>query len=126
MGTLTTLREGLVATLREAGITALGYEPERITPPVAIVSHGEPYLTEPTEGRTYAPGTYVLRLQVRLVLPVATAEVLTPELDEQIEAVHAATADTWDLTEVTSPFTLIANGVNYAATDLTLTDLITL
>lgn len=109
--------------LQNAGLDVLDYVPERVTPPIVIVTAGSPYLIPETVGREYR-----LALNLTLVASTATNEEATEALDELISQTVMA-LDTMGyviLKTVNTPYRLQANNAEYMATDLNLELSITL
>ena len=65
--------------LQNAGLDVVDYVPERIVPPILIISAGSPYLTVESLHADYRLG-----LNVTLVATTATNESATEELDDLI------------------------------------------
>jgi hypothetical protein len=109
--------------LQNAGLDVLDYVPERITPPIVIISSGSPYLVAETIGREYRLG-----LNVTLVASTATNEEATEALDELIAQTVSAisTLGYVVLKAVNTPYRLAANNAEYLATDLNIDLSITL
>jgi hypothetical protein len=109
--------------LQNAGLDVLDYVPERIVPPIVIVTAGSPYLIPETVGNEYR-----LALNLTLVASTATNEEATEALDELIaQTVSAlATMGYVILKTVNTPYRLAANNAEYMATDLNLELSITL
>jgi hypothetical protein len=89
--TLKDERTKVVQALTAAGIRAYNHIPERITPPVATVSAGNPYVED---GDTF--GEYLVRLHVRVVAEKKTNEVMTDNVDDLIAAAIEA-LDGWSI-----------------------------
>ena len=109
--------------LTTAGLDVLDYVPERIVPPIVIITAGSPYLEAETVGREYRLG-----LNLTLVASTATNEEATEALDELIANTVIA-LDTLGyviLKTVNSPYRLAANNAEYLASDLNLDLSITL
>jgi hypothetical protein len=109
--------------LQNAGLDVLDFVPERIVPPIVIVTAGSPYLIPETVGREYR-----LALNLTLVASTATNEEATEALDELIAQTVMA-LDTMGyviLKTVNTPYRLAANNAEYMATDLNLELSITL
>ena len=96
--------------LEGAGMTVSDYLPERVSPPLAIISPGEPFVEE---GQTFT--TFGIRLDVVLVAGRASNEVSTTELYDLIEQAVFNLGD-WSIERVARPYALEANGVQYLAT----------
>jgi hypothetical protein len=109
--------------LQNAGLDVLDYVPERIVPPIVIVSSGSPYLQAETVGREYRLG-----LNLTLVAQTATNEEATEALDQLIATtVSAITGFGYViLNGVNTPYRLAANNAEYLACDLNLDLTITL
>jgi hypothetical protein len=109
--------------LQNAGLDVLDYVPERIVPPIVIISSGSPYLSAETVGREYRLG-----LNLTLVAATATNEEATEALDELIATtVSAITGFGYViLNGVNTPYRLAANNAEYLACDLNLDLTITL
>ena len=109
--------------LTNAGLDVLDYVPERITPPIVIITSGSPYLVAETVGREFRLG-----LNLTLVASTATNEEATEALDELIaETVTAVTSLGYVILKtVNPPYRLSANNAEYLASDLNLDLSITL
>jgi hypothetical protein len=109
--------------LQTAGLEVLDYVPERIVPPIVIITSGSPYLTAETVGNEYRLG-----LNVTLVASTATNEEATEALDQLIaDTVHAISRLGYVvLKTVNPPYRLAANNAEYLASDLNLDLSITL
>jgi hypothetical protein len=109
--------------LQTAGLEVLDYVPERITPPIVIITAGSPYLVAETVGREFRLG-----LNLTLVASTATNEEATEALDELIaDTVTAVTSLGYViLKSVNPPYRLAANNAEYLASDLNLDLSITL
>jgi hypothetical protein len=109
--------------LQTAGLDVLDYVPERITPPIVIITSGSPYLVPETVGNEYR-----LALNLTLVASTATNEEATEALDQLIaDTVNAvSTLGYVVLKTVNPPFRLAANNAEYLASELSLDLSITL
>jgi hypothetical protein len=109
--------------LQTAGLDVLDYVPERITPPIVIITSGSPYLVAETVGNEYRLG-----LNLTLVASTATNEEATEALDQLIaDTVNAvSTLGYVVLKTVNPPFRLAANNAEYLASELNLDLSITL
>jgi hypothetical protein len=109
--------------LTTAGLDVLDYVPERVTPPIVIISPDSPYLVTETVGNEYRLG-----LKLTLVAATATNEESTEALDELISDTLVAleTISYAVLKSVQTPFRLAVNNAEYLATDITLDLSITL
>ncbi len=109
--------------LQTAGLEVLDYVPERVTPPIIIMSADGNYLSAETVSREYRLG-----LKLTLVASTATNEESTEALDELIADTVTAIQPLGYvvLRSVQSPYRLAANNAEYLATDMTLDLSITL
>lgn len=109
--------------LTNAGLEVLDYVPERIVPPIVIISAGSPYLVTETVGREYRLG-----LNVTLVSSTATNQEATDNLDQLIADTVSAisTLGYVVLKTVNPPFRLSANNAEYLSAELNLDLSITL
>ena len=109
--------------LQNAGLDVLDYVPERIVPPIVIITSGSPYLVAETVGNEYRLG-----LNLTLVASTATNEEATEALDELIAQTVSAlsTLGYVILKTVNPPYRLAANNAEYLASDLNLDLSITL
>jgi hypothetical protein len=109
--------------LQNAGLDVLDYVPERIVPPIVIVTSGSPYLVPETVGNEYRLG-----LNLTLVASTATNEEATEALDQLIaDTVNAiSTLGYVVLKTVNPPFRLAANNAEYLSSELILDLSITL
>ena len=109
--------------LQTAGLDVLDYVPERIVPPIVIITSGSPYLVAETVGNEYRLG-----LNLTLVASTATNEEATEALDELIAQTVSAlsTLGYVILKTVNPPYRLAANNAEYLASDLNLDLSITL
>ena len=109
--------------LTNAGLEVLDYVPERIVPPIVIITAGSPYLVTETVGNEYRLG-----LNLTLVASTATNEEATEALDELIANTVSAisTLGYVVLKTVNPPYRLAANNAEYLASDLNLDLSITL
>lgn len=121
MNALSQTRQDVSDTLVEAGIVATDSIPDRITPPIAVIMPGNPYVED---GNTTT--NVAIQLVVRVITNVATNEVMADALDDVISAVVIALkADQWTVS-VSEPFALAANNTEYPAVDITISNWITL
>jgi len=109
--------------LQTAGLDVLDFVPERIVPPIVIITSGSPYLVAETVGNEYRLG-----LNLTLVASTATNEEATEALDELIANTVSAlsTLGYVILKTVNPPYRLAANNAEYLASDLNLDLSITL
>jgi hypothetical protein len=120
---LTASKAEFALDLQTAGLDVLDYVPERVVPPIIIVSPDGTYITPDSVGKSYLMG-----LKLTLVASTATNEQSTEELDDLISRVLTALQDLHyvHLTSVQQPYRLQANTAEYLATDITLDLSITL
>lgn len=109
--------------LQNAGLEILDYVPERVVPPVVIMSADSSYLVPESVGSDYRLG-----LKLTLVAATAVNEQATENLDALIASTVSAIGDLGYavLKSVQSPYRLQANTAEYLASDLTLDLSITL
>jgi len=120
---ITTSKAELALDLQNAGLEILDYIPERITPPIVIMSPSSPYLVSETVGREYRLG-----LTLTMVAMTATNEEATEALDDLIAQTVTALVPLGYviLNGVNPPYRLAANNAEYLASDLNLDLSITL
>lgn len=103
------------AVLTAAGFRVSEYVPERITPPVVIISNGSPYLVPAS-----IKAEYLMNLEVTLVAATASNKQATEKLDEMVADVLNALPPYARLVNVAQPHILTTNNAEYLATDLML------
>lgn len=114
MNTLATLRRQIQDALTQAGMTVEDHLPERMSPPLAIIAAGSPYL----EGGTTF-GSYTARFTVVLVCPAGTNATVTKALDASVtQAVVVLDGADFGLERVDQPTMLQHGGGNYLSTTL--------
>lgn len=120
---ITASKAELALDLQNAGLEILDYVPERIVPPIVVITAGSPYLSPETVGNEYRLG-----LTLTMVASTATNEEATEALDELIaDTVSAiATLGYAVLRQVNPSYRLAANNAEYLASDLNLDLSITL
>jgi len=120
---ITTSKAELALDLQNAGLEILDYVPERITPPIVIMTANSPYLVAETIGREYRLG-----LTLTMVAMTATNEEATEALDALIAQTVTALVPLGYviLNQVSPPYRLAANNAEYLASDLNLDLSITL
>lgn len=109
MSALAELRQDLRDALEEQGLKAVEYLPERLSPPVALVSASDLYIEQ---GLTNC--LFKVTLEVTLVAAKAVNERATNDLDTMIESAILATGD-WFIDSINAPFLLEANNAQYLA-----------
>ena len=120
---ITTSKAELALDLQNAGLEVLDYVPERVVPPIVIITADSNYLSQESLTNSYRLG-----LKLTLVAANATNEQATEALDELISDTVVAVANLSYavLKTVQSPYRLSVNTAEYLATDLTLDLSITL
>ena len=120
---ITVSKQELQLDLQNAGLEVLDYVPERLVPPIIVMTAGSPYLTSETVGNTYRLG-----LQLTLIAMTATNEEATESLDALIADTVSAIGDLGYavLKGVNPSYRLAANNAEYLACDLNLDLSITL
>lgn len=113
---LTDTRDRLKTALAEAGLTAHVTVPERVTPPLAFVAPGEPYLTP--EGATF--GGEILRHEIVVVARAGVNDKKAADLDALIvTAVDALqTVEDQVVEEVSRPGQISLGGQAFLATTI--------
>lgn len=115
MVNLEAIRADVVALLTAADIKAVDYIGETMTPPVAAVIPGDPYLD--TEGAVF--GHANVNLLVLLIGGKGTNKAAASQIDSLIaKAIDAL--DDWDITEVAQPGQVNLNGSNYLGSVITI------
>lgn len=91
------------------------YLPERLAPPVWIITPADPYVTD---GDTF--GTARVHFVLTFVAPSKTAATSAPVLDKAVDdAVAALLAGGYRIEEVSAPFVLNANNAAYPSISVT-------
>ena len=121
MNVITQTKVNLANDLINDGINAEYYIPPRITPPLAIISPDNTYVSQ---GDTFA--TFELGLNVTLVAQTASNAKATEDLDELIVTAIGAIPAMWRIDSIDQPFALNANNTEYIATRMALTTQITI
>ena len=114
---ITTSKAELQLALQSAGLNIVDYVPERLVPPVIVMTADSTYITPETVGNTY-----LLGLKLTLIAGNAVNEQATEKLDELIANTLNALADLHYVAfnNVIAPYRLAANNAEYYATDLNL------
>jgi hypothetical protein len=120
---ITASKAELALDLQNAGLEILDYVPERIVPPIVIITAGSPYLIAESIGSDYRLG-----LTLTLIASTATNEESTEALDELIANTVSAIGDLGyaALKQVNPSYRLAANNAEYLAADLNIDLSITL
>ena len=113
---LSELRQEVATALEGAGLKTVSYIPERISPPIVLISAGSPYVEE----QNTQFNTFLVRLELTIVAGTATNAVATDNLDGLIEQAIVCLGG-WTV-EVSQPFMLSANNANYLAARITITN----
>lgn len=117
MSALSETRQDVAGVLTDAGLNAVYTTPDRVTPPVAVVRPGSPYVEE---GDTFKD--WLVRLTITVITASATNETAMNSLDDSIcEAIEAVRADQWSCT-VGEPYALLIGTAEYPACDITITN----
>ena len=100
-------RTAVAESLTAAGLRGVDHVPGRITPPIAMVVPGSPYLE--SSGQPF--GSKTLRLDVWLVVGAGDNAVIANRLDEHIAiAVEALEDADWLIENVAQPFPYAPQG----------------
>jgi hypothetical protein len=121
MSVLTDEKNTLVGIL-EAVVPTFAYVPSRITPPLAIITNGSPYLQS---GDTF--GTFAARWDVTLVIPTGANDVTTEALDTLIDDVVVLLVNNkYGVDTVSASYAMEANNATYLAVTVSTTKIINL
>jgi hypothetical protein len=107
---ITASRQEFALALTAAGLDVVNFVPERIIPPVVVISSGATYITPETLGHEY-----VLNLELTCIAAQAVNEQSTEALDALLEAVIKALPIYAAFEAVNKPFILSANQGEYLA-----------
>lgn len=121
MSTLAALRAALKADLEATALPTFEHLPDRLNPPALLLEPSDPYLMDASEKYGYA--CFEVSYAIFVVGRRGTSSVQTSALDEHIQAVLAAVANssTWDLGDVAQPYALQWADAAYLATRITVT-----
>jgi len=109
-----TVSTHIATVLKDAGIPVFPYMPERITPPVAVVQAGSPFI-EP--GGSF--GEFKSHWEITLVAPKGANDVSTEKLYALLEdSIVALVESKYSLEQASKPYALEANNAVYVAVDL--------
>ncbi len=118
--TLTRNRRLIADALTGAGLAAHPYTPDRIVPPVALVTPADPYLTTDREGVPF--GQHAASWWVLLIGDKGTNTASAEAMDDQIAAAVAALETaTYDVDTAAGVTTLNIAGAEYLGCLLTVT-----
>jgi hypothetical protein len=112
---ITISKAELKLDLEQAGIRVLDYVPERITPPIVIMSSASPYLTHSTLGTQYD-----LNLELVVIASTATNKQATENLDQAIHNVLSAMPRYARVIRVNEPYNLQTNNAEYLSANISL------
>jgi hypothetical protein len=112
---ITISKAELKLDLEQAGIRVLDYVPERITPPIVIMSSASPYLTPSTLGTQYD-----LNLELVVIATTATNKKATENLDQAIHNVLSAMPRYARVIRVNEPYNLQTNNAEYLSANILL------
>jgi len=112
---ITISKAELKLDLEQAGIRVLDYVPERITPPIVIMSSASPYLTPSTLGNQYD-----LNLELVVIASTATNKQATENLDQAIHNVLSAMPRYARVIRVNEPYNLQTNNAEYLSANISL------
>ena len=112
---ITLSKAELKLDLEQAGIRVLDYVPERITPPIVIMSSASPYLTPSTLGTQYD-----LNLELVVIASTATNKQATENLDQAIHNVISAMPRYARVIRVNEPYNLQTNNAEYLSANISL------
>lgn len=120
---ITASKAELALDLQNAGLDVLDYVPERLVPPLVVMTPGSPYLVPETVGNEYR-----LALNLTMVASTATNEEATEALDALIAQTVSAIGNLGYavLRQVNPSYRLAANNAEYLASDLNIDLSITL
>jgi hypothetical protein len=110
---ITASRTEYALALTTAGIKVSAIIPERIVPPVVIISPGSPYL-EPT---TVADG-WIMRLELMVVAMTAVNVKATESLEKALEALILANPDYARIQSIGQPYALQTNNTEFLAANV--------
>lgn len=115
---LTDLRVAVKSVLTAAEFRTFTTVPDKVTPPCAFVSPGEPYITR--DGATF--GGEIVRHQVVIVAAAGVNDVKAESLDTLLlRALDALAADDrWDVGDVDRPGQITLGGQAFLATAIEL------
>lgn len=99
MSALAEARTLLVDAYTEAGLTAYGYTPATVVPPIVIVGYGSPWM----EPNRVGPFSAKVAYTVTAVVPAIDAATSIDTLEDLVVAIIAATPAGFTITSVDSP-----------------------
>ncbi|MBL6760915.1 MAG: hypothetical protein ISQ15_09640 [Ilumatobacteraceae bacterium] len=108
--TLRAARDELALLLSGAGVSCFPYLPEKVTPPVAVIEPGSPYMVQ---GDTFE--SFTVRFNVIILAAPATNETATAALDQAVCDVIDA-VDTFYVDNVEQPSSFTTGGADFLGT----------
>jgi len=116
---LTSLRTDVAADLVAAGVKAVEYVGETITPPCAVVVPGQPYIVEPSRTNDVPFGHVLVRVDVLLLVAREAAKSAAERIDQLVETAYAALGE-HDITQVSRPGLVTLNGAKFVGSTITI------
>ena len=114
MSELMTVATELATVLKDAGLPAFPTLPNRITPPVAVVQAGSPFMES---GGSF--GEFKTRWEITLLTPTGDNSVATEKLYATLEdAIVSLVNSKYSVEQVSKPYAQDANNAVYVAIDL--------
>lgn len=110
---ITASRLEYALALTDAGIKVSSYIPERVVPPVVIMSPGSPYLEPVTVGKGWT-----MRFDLMVVAAVAVNIKATEMLEKAIEALISANPDYAQISSIGQPYALQTNNAEFLAANV--------
>ena len=121
MNVITQAKADLAGFLEDEGIDSHYFIPQRITPPLAIISPDSTYIAQ---GDTFA--SFELGLEIVLVAQTAANPKAQESLDDAIVTAIGAIPAQWRIDNVEQPFALSTGNAEYLATKINVTTDITI
>lgn len=107
--------------LTALGLKVSAYIPERIVPPVVVISPGSPYLSPVT-----VDGEWLMNLEVMVIAAPAVNVKASELLDKALETILNGNPAYARIISVTQPYALQTNNAEFLAANLTIDLRITL
>jgi hypothetical protein len=107
--------------LTELGLKVSSFIPERVVPPIVIISPGAPYLTPVT-----VDGEWLMNLQLIVVASVAVNVKSTELLDKALETILNGNPGYCRIVNVGQPYALQTNNAEFLAANVSVDLRITL
>ena len=108
-------------TLTALGLKVSNYIPERVVPPVVIISPGSPYLTPAT-----LDGEQIMNLELMVVSATAVNVKSTELLDKALETILKGNPGYAKISSVGQPYALQTNNAEFLAANVSVELRITL